>query len=117
MRGAKYRPLPLTDLVIHPKDGAMYFAVGGRGTESAVYRVTYTGNESTAPAPAPKPNAGHKLRRELEQLHEDGTGPEAVAKAWPHLGNPDDRLFVSQTLGGRIEDGDAITLRAATLGK
>ena len=37
------RPLPLTDLVIHPKDGAMYFAVGGRGTESAVFRVTYVG--------------------------------------------------------------------------
>jgi hypothetical protein len=24
------KPLPLTDVVIHPQDGAMYFAVGGR---------------------------------------------------------------------------------------
>ncbi len=83
------RPLPLTDVVIHPRDGAMYFAIGGRGTESAVYRVTYTGRESTSPVPAQKPNAAHKLRRELEALHADGTGPEAVAKAWPHLASPD----------------------------
>ena len=83
------RPLPLTDVVIHPRDGAMYFAVGGRGTQSALYRVTSVGSENTAPAPASKPNAGHKLRRELEMLHAEGTGPDAVAKAWPHLGSPD----------------------------
>jgi putative heme-binding domain-containing protein len=49
-------PLPLTDLVINPKDGAMYFAIGGRRTKSGLYRVTYTGEESTAPSEAkPKP--------------------------------------------------------------
>jgi glucose/arabinose dehydrogenase len=37
------QPLPLTDLVINPHDGAMYFAVGGRRTQSALYRVTYVG--------------------------------------------------------------------------
>ena len=41
--------LPLTDLAIG-KDGAMYFLTGGRRTESALWRVTYTGSESTAPA-------------------------------------------------------------------
>lgn len=81
--------LPLTDVVIHPGDGSMYFAIGGRGTQSAVYRVTYVGTESTAPASATKPNAAHKLRRELEALHNEGTGPEAIAKAWPHLASPD----------------------------
>ena len=83
------RPLPLTDLVIHPKDGAMYFAVGGRGTESAVFRVTYVGRESTSPAPAPKATADHALRRQLETLHLEGTGPEAIDKAWPHLASSD----------------------------
>jgi putative heme-binding domain-containing protein len=83
------RPLPLTDVVIHPKDGAMYFAIGGRGTESAVYRVTYVGKQSTAPAPAPKLTAAAKLRRELEQLHLEGTGSEAVSKAWKSLGHED----------------------------
>ncbi len=43
-------PLPLTDVVINPKDGAMYLTIGGRGTMSGVYRVTYVGSESTAPA-------------------------------------------------------------------
>jgi len=43
-------PLPLTDVVINPKDGAMYFTIGGRGTMSGLYRVTYVGKESTEPA-------------------------------------------------------------------
>jgi hypothetical protein len=83
------RPLPLTDMLIHPKDGAMYFAIGGRGTQSAVYRVTYTGSESTAAVKSLKENSAHKLRRELETLHNDGTGQEAIAKAWPHLSSDD----------------------------
>ena len=40
--------LPLTDAVI-ATDGALYFTTGGRRTESALWRVTYTGGESTAP--------------------------------------------------------------------
>ena len=39
-------PLPLTDVVVNPTDGAMYFAIGGRKTQSGLYRVTYTGKES-----------------------------------------------------------------------
>ncbi len=40
--------LPLTDAEFG-KDGAMYFMTGGRRTASALWRVTYTGSESTAP--------------------------------------------------------------------
>ena len=40
--------LPLTDAVIGT-DGAMYFLTGGRRTDSALWRVTYTGGESTDP--------------------------------------------------------------------
>ncbi|MSU24292.1 MAG: c-type cytochrome [Opitutus sp.] len=83
------KPLPLTDLVINPRDGAMYFAVGGRRTQAALYRVTYTGTESTAPAPVPALTPEVKLRRTLEALHAAGTGPEAIAIAWPHLASPD----------------------------
>ena len=82
------KPLPLTDAVIG-KDGAMYFAIGGRRMQSAVYRVTYEGKESTAPAAAPTETPEHKLRIELERLHEEGTGPEAIDKAWPYLGHED----------------------------
>ncbi|WP_395749613.1 family 16 glycoside hydrolase [Prosthecobacter sp.] len=82
------KPLPLTDAVIG-KDGAMYFTIGGRRTQSAMYRVTYEGRESTAPAAAPAETMEHKLRVELEHLHEEGTGPEAIDKAWPYLGHAD----------------------------
>ena len=83
------KPLPLTDLVIHPQDGAMYFAVGGRRTQSALYRITYVGTESTAPAAVPPPNADAVLRRSLEALATPGGGPKALDTAWPHLASPD----------------------------
>jgi len=83
------KPLPLTDVMIHPKDGAMYFTTGGRRTQSALYRVTYTGAESTAPAPAAPPTEAARLRRSLEVLHADNVGAEAVDTAWPHLGSKD----------------------------
>lgn len=54
-------PLPLTDVVIG-KDGAMYFSVGGRGTQSELYRVTYTG-----PKVAP---ANDVVSREVKELRE-----------------------------------------------
>ncbi|MEO7796130.1 MAG: c-type cytochrome [Opitutaceae bacterium] len=93
-RGAKEefisgKPLPLTDFVINPRDGAMYFAVGGRRTQAALYRVTYIGNESTAPASVLPPTPETQLRRSLEALHAEGTGPEAIAVAWPHLSHAD----------------------------
>ncbi len=61
------KPLPLTDAVIHP-DGAMYFTVGGRKTQSALFRVTYTGPESTAPVGPATMTKEAKLRHELEAL-------------------------------------------------
>lgn len=83
-------PLPLTDILINPKDGAFYFTVGGRRNDSALYRVVYTGAESTAPALYPAPTAAAKLRRQLEALHAENVDPDkAVAEAWPQLGSPD----------------------------
>ncbi|MFZ4764029.1 MAG: c-type cytochrome [Roseimicrobium sp.] len=82
------KPLPLTDVIIHP-DGAMYFAMGGRRTQSGLYRVTYVGDESTKPAKPQKLPAEFAIRRELDKLHDDGTGPEAIEKAWPHLASKD----------------------------
>jgi putative heme-binding domain-containing protein len=38
--------MPLTDLEFG-KDGAMYFTVGGRGTQGGLYRVTWTGEATT----------------------------------------------------------------------
>ncbi len=83
-------PLPLTDVVINPHDGAMYFAIGGRKVQSGLYRVTYVGKESTEPANLEQ-TAGAEaraLRHRLEALHA-GDHPEAVEVAWPYLGHKD----------------------------
>lgn len=82
-------PLPLTDAIIHPGDGAMYFAIGGRRVQSGVYRVTYTGPESTAPvAPTRTSTPERTLRHQLEAFH-GKSDPKAVEAVWPHLGHAD----------------------------
>lgn len=82
-------PLPFTDAIINPHDGAMYFLIGGRKTQSGLYRVTYAGKESTKPATEHQANADQrKIRHDLESLH-IGDHPEAVEKAWPYLGSSD----------------------------
>jgi putative heme-binding domain-containing protein len=83
-------PLPVTDLVIHPGDGAMYFAIGGRKVQSGLYRVTYAGKESTAPVKydAPAPSAEVVARKALEQFH-GKQDPKAADAAWPHLSSSD----------------------------
>ncbi|HEX4415881.1 MAG TPA: c-type cytochrome [Lacipirellulaceae bacterium] len=97
--GASYRgapeefmtatPLPLTDMLINPHDGAMYFLIGGRKTQSGLYRLTYAGKESTAPAVDHQANQDQRdLRHKLEALHV-GDHPEAVEVAWPQLSNSD----------------------------
>lgn len=82
-------PLPVTDLVVNPKDGAFYFTIGGRRTQSGLYRVTYTGSEATAPAKLADTGSDmRKLRQSLESLHKEGADG-AVEKAWEHLGHED----------------------------
>jgi glucose/arabinose dehydrogenase len=85
------QPMPFTDLVINPKDGAMYVSIGGRKTQSALYRVTYTGSESTEPRPMKLEGEAkrlHELRHSLEAFH-GRQDPAAVAAAWPNLAHPD----------------------------
>ncbi len=86
------QPFPVTDFVINPHDGAMYLAVGGRGTQSALYRVTYVGTESTAPGKAdPRLQARRDLRHKLESFH-GHADPQAVATVWPYLSDSDRAL-------------------------
>ncbi len=82
-------PLPATDIVIHPRDGAMYFTIGGRRVQSGLYRVTYNGDENTNRVePDQTLTAEARLRRELEAFH-GKKDPEAIKTAWPHLSHPD----------------------------
>ena len=82
------QPLPLTDILIHPKDNAMYFTTGGRKVQSALYRVTYKSKENVLPNKAGELTAEAKLRKSLEEFHVPGKA-EAVDKAWPYLSNVD----------------------------
>jgi putative heme-binding domain-containing protein len=82
-------PLPLTDLVVNPGDGALYFAIGGRNAQSGLYRVTYVGKESTAPSKGDNAGAEQRgLRHKLEAFHSTAD-PAAVDTAWPYLGHED----------------------------
>jgi len=83
-------PLPLTDAIINPTDGAMYFTIGGRRVQSGLYRITYTGRESTTPVRFSE--SAHakerKLRRSLEAYHGQPDA-KALKAAWPELNNED----------------------------
>ena len=82
-------PLPVTDLIIHPDDGAMYFAIGGRKVQSGFYRVTYKGKECTDPVDmTPVVSDARKLRHQLEAFH-GKVDKKAVQTAWPYLGHED----------------------------
>jgi len=86
------QPLPLTDLLIHPDDGAMYVAIGGRRVQSGLYRISYTGGDSTDPVAAPE--GGEKAREDrqmLERFHFT-QDESAVETAWPFLGSKDRAL-------------------------
>ncbi|NCV88515.1 MAG: hypothetical protein EBW14_22220 [Oxalobacteraceae bacterium] len=78
------KPFSVTDVVIRPQDGHMYVTIGGRGGQSALYRITYQGKESTAPAasgsegpaatgavdiPASRVTTSDFKRRDTHRLH------------------------------------------------
>ncbi|MEM6363931.1 MAG: L-sorbosone dehydrogenase [Planctomycetota bacterium] len=109
-------PLPVTDMTIHP-DGCLYFAIGGRSTQSALYRIRYVGGDvvrtSSEPGDQNEPSdpiahlpisnrANHdipvqdarSLRHSLESLHVSDprlsvTNSEATSLAFEHLGHDD----------------------------
>jgi len=87
-------PLPLTDAVVGP-DGALYFTVGGRGTQSELFRVRYTGKEPTAPVDAKDAAFAElrALRRKIEAYHrpiaDTAEAGKAVDFLVPHLAHAD----------------------------
>ena len=83
-------PLPLTDVVINPHDGAMYFLIGGRRVQSGLYRVRYRGDEPTAVANGHQQQGAElrSLRHQLETFHA-ADNSRTVEIAWPHLNHQD----------------------------
>jgi putative heme-binding domain-containing protein len=97
-------PLPLTDIVVNPADGAVYFTIGGRKTQSGLYRLTYTGKESTAPAPRDHRCEDQRaLRRHLEAFH-GKQDLAAVPICWPYLNHPDRYLRSAARVAIEFQD-------------
>ncbi len=106
-------PLPLTDIVVNPLDGALYFAIGGRKVTSGLYRVTYTGTESIAPTTENLANADlRQVRQTLEGFH-GHADPAALATAWPCLSHTD--RFIRNAARVAIEFQDPSTWRDRAL--
>jgi putative heme-binding domain-containing protein len=120
-------PLPLTDIVVGPKDGALYFIIGGRSTMSGLYRVSYIGKESTEPIPATSAsNPLRDARHRLESYY-GKKDPQAVEVAWPYLGHEDRFLrWAARTVlefqdpatwqEKALKETDAVALTSAVIG-
>ncbi|MCA9231909.1 MAG: c-type cytochrome [Planctomycetales bacterium] len=92
---ASAMPLAVTDIVVRPQDGSIYFTVGGRRTESALYRIVYDGKPRPAPERptiSPEDEALARnlrgIRHQLEKLH-SASAPQALDEIWPHLASED----------------------------
>ncbi|MEC8825254.1 MAG: hypothetical protein VXX36_05665, partial [Verrucomicrobiota bacterium] len=90
---AAAQPLPLTDILVNEADGAMYFTVGGRRVQSGLYRITYTGDESTVPAETvPGGEEARAERHALEAFLQAGAKEattEELDTIWAALGSSD----------------------------
>jgi mono/diheme cytochrome c family protein len=78
------KPMNVADLDFGP-DGALWFITGGRGTQSGLYRVRWTGGAE--PPPARAAFATFTPERSLRRRLEDPACP--LGEAWPALGHAD----------------------------
>jgi len=82
----KGKGMPVTDLEFG-KDGAMYFTIGGRGTQAGLYRVSYAGGAgdkvvTSAVAQAPRSKASAQVEAIVH--------PEPIlSRIYPELGSAD----------------------------
>ena len=106
------QPYASSDMAVNPVHGALYTLTGGRG-QSGVYRITYIGNESTAPTtPDLRFQAQRDQRHNLEKFH-GHRDPAAVSAVWPFLNNADRAIrFAARTA---LEWQDPATWRERAL--
>lgn len=83
-------PLNISAMRFGP-DGNMYFLVGGRNTDSKLYRISYKGADIPGGVKDLTKNQHLRdLRHSLEAYHGLSDGGEgAVQKAWPYLSHED----------------------------
>ncbi len=84
-------PLPLTDMIAG-SDGNLYFATGGRGLDSHLFRLSYVGDISESEN-IPN-NEGEELRQLRHQLenYSSVSPEEAIKISWTNLDH-DDRFI------------------------
>ena len=68
------RPFNVTDFAFAP-DGSMILSTGGRGSQSGLYRVRWTGASASTTVTNSSPDADRNRRRAIELAHRD---PDAV---------------------------------------
>jgi len=94
-------PLNVCDLAFGP-DGALYFITGGRGSQSGLYRVTWTGGlespQSAPPLVDPEVVAGGNQARELRkrlERYQRQQDASAIDFIWQQLDSDDPWLRFS----------------------
>lgn len=87
-------PLNVADIEFG-RDGAMFFITGGRGTQSGLYRVTYSGKRTDDIQDRNRSDEElaadyREARRKLESLH-GVSAPERIDEIWRFLNNGERR--------------------------
>ncbi|MFO1054648.1 MAG: c-type cytochrome [Planctomycetota bacterium] len=85
------QPLNIAAMRFGP-DGHMYFVIGGRNSDSKLYRIRWAGSPiDETPIEAKVANQGLRdLRHSLEAWHGNHEGGQkAIDAAWPHLAHDD----------------------------
>ncbi len=81
-------PLPVTDIVVG-HDGALYFATGGRGNQSRIYRISH--KQPSNPVSLTVPSEATQLRQNISALNQN-TSPIDYSVLEPYLRSEDRTL-------------------------
>lgn len=101
-------PLPLTD-VVAGSDGMLYFTIGGRGTQSELFRVRYVGTDSTELVDG-KDSAGLKERSLRKSIESQTVSSEVLIQAL----NGDDRHLAMSAMRA-VQNGHELAKTASRL--
>ncbi len=101
-------PLPVTDITVHP-DGALYFTIGGRRTQSGLYRVRFTGEITNSDESAEENTEAaelRELRHRLEATHVGSASAENTPLALEHLSHSDQAIRFAARISLEHQDVD-----------
>ncbi len=103
-------PCPVTDLAVHP-DGMLYFTIGGRRTQSGLYRIKYSGNEDdnteeTAEYEVDIKSQLRADRHQMEALHLKKASEQELQAVFDNLGNTDRGISFAARIALEHQDID-----------